>query len=556
MPQSNSRRWNGVEITGAPTAGQVPVAISATEAEWADAVAGIALQLTTPGTAQTGHGNISGRFIAEAGVSVGSALYVPAHSTLRLGGSLATSFRTVNGVPFVADGDTLAIQVISTIAGAASVTLPQASTCGGRLYLIMNTSVTGFTVTLSPFLGDTINGLTSYTFNTRYESVLLQSTGTQWVIVARTGHTSGGGSGTVTSVAMTVPAEFSVSGSPITGAGTLAVTKATQNANRIFAGPTTGAAAQPTFRALVSDDIPNNAANTSGTASNITGTAAIANGGTGQTSAAAAFAALSPTTTKGDLIVDNGIDPVRLPVGSNGQVLTADSTVTEGVKWADAASGPAATAYVAYWQIPTASGAGLFTAVGAAAVSTAFDFGTNGVSDSGGNYSAYETGTIAGNRAIATWGGNTALCQHNQLPDVSVAVKTGPSASDVTGLRMWPLFLGPSNPYNVDSSNNGCGFRFSPAVAGDTSFVAYSRNAATDQTTITGITPAAATAYVFRMVVGASDIKFYINGALVATHATSVPAASTQHVFRSTLTCEVGGTTRILWLKKAYITHT
>lgn len=35
---------------------------------------------------------------------------------------------------------------------------------------------------------------------------------------------TGGGSGTVTSVALTVPAAFSVAGSPITGAGTLAVT--------------------------------------------------------------------------------------------------------------------------------------------------------------------------------------------------------------------------------------------------------------------------------------------------------------------------------------------
>jgi hypothetical protein len=167
------------------------------------------------------------------------------------------------------------------------------------------------------------------------------------------------------------------------------------------------------------------------------------------------------------------------------------------VKWADAASGPAATAFEAYWQIPIVSGAGTFTAVGAAAVTTTFDFGTNGVSDSGGNYSAFETGTTGGNRAIATWGGTTALCRHDQQPDVSVAFKTGPSASDITGLRMWPIFLGPSNPYNVDASNNGCGIRFSPTVAGDTNFVAFSKDGSTAQTTNTGVTPAAGTAYIF-----------------------------------------------------------
>ena len=65
----------------------------------------------------------------------------------------------------------------------------------------------------------------------------------------------------------------------------------------------------------------------------------MAYGGTGQTTKTAAFDALSPATTKGDLIVDNGTNNVRLPVGTNGYVLTADSTATEGLKWAAAGGG-------------------------------------------------------------------------------------------------------------------------------------------------------------------------------------------------------------------------
>jgi len=67
----------------------------------------------------------------------------------------------------------------------------------------------------------------------------------------------GGGSGTVTSVALSLPSIFSVSGSPITISGTLSATLASQSANLIFAGPTSGGAAAPTFRALVAADIPN-----------------------------------------------------------------------------------------------------------------------------------------------------------------------------------------------------------------------------------------------------------------------------------------------------------
>ena len=82
---------------------------------------------------------------------------------------------------------------------------------------------------------------------------------------------------------------------------------------------------------------------TTGTASNVTGTVAIANGGTGQTSQTAAFDALSPVTTKGDLIVGDGTDNVRLAVGTNDYVLTADSAEATGVKWAAAGGGGSST---------------------------------------------------------------------------------------------------------------------------------------------------------------------------------------------------------------------
>jgi len=64
------------------------------------------------------------------------------------------------------------------------------------------------------------------------------------------------GAGTVTSVALTMPGIFSVAGSPVTSSGTLAVTLATQSANVVFAGPSSGGAATPTFRSLALADLP------------------------------------------------------------------------------------------------------------------------------------------------------------------------------------------------------------------------------------------------------------------------------------------------------------
>jgi len=62
--------------------------------------------------------------------------------------------------------------------------------------------------------------------------------------------------GTVTSVGLSLPALFTVTGSPVTTSGTLTATLATQSANLVLAGPATGTAAAPAFRSLVADDIP------------------------------------------------------------------------------------------------------------------------------------------------------------------------------------------------------------------------------------------------------------------------------------------------------------
>ena len=70
-----------------------------------------------------------------------------------------------------------------------------------------------------------------------------------------TSKTSSFGSGSVTSVALSLPNIFTTSGSPVTTTGTLTATLASQTANFVFIAPN-GSAGAPTFRSLVAVDIP------------------------------------------------------------------------------------------------------------------------------------------------------------------------------------------------------------------------------------------------------------------------------------------------------------
>src|SRR5215831_17846899 len=73
---------------------------------------------------------------------------------------------------------------------------------------------------------------------------------TGWDVIGSTG------AGTVTSVGLAVPADKAVSGSPVTGSGTITITDNTQSPNLFKAGPTSGAAATPSYRAIVPADLP------------------------------------------------------------------------------------------------------------------------------------------------------------------------------------------------------------------------------------------------------------------------------------------------------------
>ena len=83
---------------------------------------------------------------------------------------------------------------------------------------------------------------------------VLTFNGTQWIAKAPA-------AGGITSIGFAMPSQplFSITGSPLTANGTITANLNTQNANLVFAGPATGAAAAPGFRSLVAADLPTNA---------------------------------------------------------------------------------------------------------------------------------------------------------------------------------------------------------------------------------------------------------------------------------------------------------
>jgi hypothetical protein len=172
--------------------------------------------------------------------------------------------------------------------------------------------------------------------------------------------------GTVTSVGLALPAEFTISGSPVTSSGTLTGAWATQTANKVFAGPGSGGAAVPGFRALVTADLPAGIMTSISTTAPITGCAApctstatigidpfnstapapgavpdatAAGAGTyldkgGNWTVPSGTGATSPLTTKGDIWGYSSGD-ARIPVGAtDGMSLTVSAAAALGVAWA------------------------------------------------------------------------------------------------------------------------------------------------------------------------------------------------------------------------------
>ncbi|MGB8601971.1 MAG: phage tail protein [Rhizomicrobium sp.] len=170
--------------------------------------------------------------------------------------------------------------------------------------------------------------------------------------------TSAAGYGSVTSVGLSLPsALFDVTGSPVTETGTLTASLKTQTKNTVLAGPVSGDAAAPSFRALVAGDIPDlSGTYIAGPFSKAIDTAFGTTQGAVLYRGASAWALLPPGTA-GQVLATQGAGANPKWVDQSGGGGAASATIS-GSDTGPAGQVSTAVGAHAYWRIYSAAEAG------------------------------------------------------------------------------------------------------------------------------------------------------------------------------------------------------
>lgn len=225
--------------------------------------------LFTTSAAVTTAGNITLSKVSQAQnlhyASPSGASGVPSFRALAVG-DLASLFTAGSNISIVG-GSTLTISATGLSSGSASGTVTSVGLSLPNIFTVSNSPITGAGTLTGTFVsqpqaqvfaspasgGAGTPAFRSLTYLdlplTAGLNIAITPSGSSFVI-------SSPGSGNVASVGLVAPVEFTVTGSPVTTSGNLTFTKANQNANQIYAGPASGAAAQPTFRSQVYLDLP------------------------------------------------------------------------------------------------------------------------------------------------------------------------------------------------------------------------------------------------------------------------------------------------------------
>ena len=170
--------------------------------------------------------------------------------------------------------------------------------------------------------------------------------------------------------------------------------------------------------------------------------------------------------------------------------------------------------------------------------------------DADGPWIQHTTGAVSGNATSMRSDALDTVFRRDWQPDVEFMFK---APATITSIRVWVgLFAAVPNAAD-DPTLHGAGFRFSTG-ASDANWQAWSNdNSGGGAIANTGVTFSANGVYRLRVQCRASDIRYFVNGSLVATHSTNLPTATVMMGYNISAATLTNASRAIKWQRVSII---
>lgn len=260
------------------------------------------------------------------------------------------------------------------------------------------------------------------------------------------------------------------------------------------------------------------------------------------------------TYAKGDTLYASAVDTIsKLSIGSNGQILAVQSTGVPG--WENVVNA----------SVRTALYEDFLNGLSSSNILSSMVYGTNG--GAGANASFANTVSSATNIGVADIETGTTTTGYAWINDQVLGAKglyigggshfyeTVVKLSNLSdGTETFICQLGICTGSTTINTVDGVYFGYSHSLSGG-NWRCYTSRSSTDTVTDSGVAASATSFQRLGFVINAalSSVTFYINGTLVATHATNIPLSTTAMRRWAIIAKSAGTTTRHLYTD--YIQH-